>query len=67
LVEGASYGEIARRRGTSTRTIANQITAVFRRMRVSGRSELLLRLFACDAASETLAPPGLGQEVVSAS
>ena len=45
LVEGVSYAEIARRRGTSSRTIANQITAVFRRMKVSGRSELLLRLF----------------------
>lgn len=46
LIEGASYEDIARQRGTSTRTIANQITAVFRRMKVSGRSELLLRLFA---------------------
>jgi DNA-binding NarL/FixJ family response regulator len=45
LVEGHSYAEIARRRGTSARTIANQIAAGFRRLRVSGRSELLLRLF----------------------
>lgn len=45
LVTGQSYAEIARARGTSTRTIANQITAVFRRMGVSGRSELLQRLF----------------------
>lgn len=45
LIEGASYEEIALGRGTSTRTIANQITAVFRRMKVSGRSELMLRLF----------------------
>lgn len=45
LVEGLCYEEIARVRRTSTRTIANQITAVFRRMRVSGRSELLSRLF----------------------
>jgi DNA-binding NarL/FixJ family response regulator len=49
LVEGASYAQIARERGTSTRTIANQITAVFRRMKVSGRSELLLRLFSGEA------------------
>jgi DNA-binding NarL/FixJ family response regulator len=48
LIEGASYEDIARQRGTSTRTIANQVTAVFRRMKVSGRSELLLRLFADD-------------------
>jgi DNA-binding NarL/FixJ family response regulator len=45
LIEGVSYVQIAKRRGTSTRTIANQITAVFRRLKVSGRSELLLRLF----------------------
>ena len=65
LIEGAPYEEIAARRGTSTRTVANQITAVFRRLKVSGRSELLLRLFAgsVDARSatgsyyETIAPP----------
>ena len=45
LVEGLSYQEIARQRGTSTRTIANQISAVFRRLRVSGRNELVQRLF----------------------
>jgi DNA-binding NarL/FixJ family response regulator len=45
LVEGLSYAEIAAERGTSTRTIANQITAVFRRLRVSGRNELVQRLF----------------------
>jgi DNA-binding NarL/FixJ family response regulator len=66
LIEGQCYAEIAEHRGTSTRTIANQITAVFRRMRVSGRSELLQRLFFADAPSrslqvraplETIAPP----------
>lgn len=56
LVEGQSYSEIATKRGTSTRTIANQIAAVFRRMRVSGRSSLLLRLFDGDA----LGMPSLG-------
>jgi len=45
LVEGLSYVEIARARGTATRTIANQITAVFRRLHVSGRNELVQRLF----------------------
>lgn len=44
LVEGSTYAQIAEERGTSTRTIANQITAVFRRLRVSGRNELLQRL-----------------------
>lgn len=46
LIEGACYEDIAQMRGTSTRTIANQITTVFRRMKVSGRSELLTQLFA---------------------
>jgi DNA-binding NarL/FixJ family response regulator len=56
LVEGLSYIEIARRRGTSTRTIANQITAVFRRLRVSGRNELVQRLFFDDSLSSQTSP-----------
>lgn len=65
LIEGASYQEIARARGTSTRTIANQISAVFRRLHVSGRNELVQRLFRDEArnrtlhANETIVPPGL--------
>jgi DNA-binding NarL/FixJ family response regulator len=57
LVEGLSYGEIARRRGTSTRTIANQISAVFRRLQVSGRNELVQRLFFDETLSKTPRPP----------
>lgn len=45
LIEGHSYEEIAAQRATSVRTIANQVTAVFRRLRVSGRNELVQRLF----------------------
>jgi DNA-binding NarL/FixJ family response regulator len=48
LVEGQCYSEIAKARGTSERTVANQIAAVFRRLNASGRSELILRLFAAD-------------------
>jgi len=44
LLEGQHYVDIARHRGTSTRTVANQLAAVFRRMGVSGRSSLLRRL-----------------------
>jgi DNA-binding NarL/FixJ family response regulator len=44
LVEGRTYRDIARQRGTSTRTVANQISAVFRRLHVSGRNELVQRL-----------------------
>jgi len=44
LIEGASYAEIAAKRETSTRTVANQIASIFQRLRVSGRSELLASL-----------------------
>jgi DNA-binding NarL/FixJ family response regulator len=62
LVEGRSYAEIACSRRTSTRTVANQIAAAFRRLRVSGRGELLQRLFVLSgwvgsASSPTGAPP----------
>lgn len=56
LVEGKRYDEIATLRGTSTRTIANQITAVFRRMRSSGRNELLLRLFFAERLEPAIVP-----------
>jgi len=41
LVEGRNYKEIAESRGTSTRTVANQLAAAFRRLGVSGRCRLL--------------------------
>jgi len=52
-------------RGTSTRTVANQVTAVFRRLRVSGRNDLVQRLFLDEVvarqtvrpSAETLVPP----------
>ncbi len=52
LVEGDSYRDIADRRQTSTRTIANQISAVFRRLHVSGRNDLVQRLFAGEAPNQ---------------
>jgi DNA-binding NarL/FixJ family response regulator len=45
LVEGRCYAEISQERGTSLRTIANQVAGAFRRLGVSGRNELLQRLF----------------------
>lgn len=44
LLEGKSYAEIARQRGTSPRTIANQIAAVMGALRVSGRNGLISEL-----------------------
>lgn len=68
LIEGAPYEEIALHRGTATRTVANQVTAVFRRLKVSGRNELLLLLLASSAEGrsatgafyETLVPAADG-------
>lgn len=51
LVEGMTHSEIARRRGTAIRTVANQLASVFRRFRVSGRRELILRLFELGSSS----------------
>jgi len=56
LLEGCCYTEIAQRRRTSERTIANQIAGAFRRLRVSGRSELLQRLFALEGAVRPVPP-----------
>ena len=44
LVEGNGYDDISQRRGTTVRTIANQISSVFRKYRVSGRNELVCHL-----------------------
>jgi DNA-binding CsgD family transcriptional regulator len=44
LIEGHSYTEIAQLRGTSRRTVANQIASAFRQLGVSGRAELLCSL-----------------------
>jgi DNA-binding CsgD family transcriptional regulator len=41
LVEGKSTVEIGAARGTSTRTLANQIASIYRKLRVSGRRELV--------------------------
>ena len=69
IVEGWPYADIARHRGTSTRTIANQLTAVFRRLRVSGRRELILRLYqlCADAGAAHAAGSGLRRREVWAS
>ena len=40
LIAGLTNAEIARTRGTSARTIANQVAAIFRAYGVSSRAEL---------------------------
>lgn len=44
LIEGQNHVEIARQRGTSIRTVANQIASAYKKLRVSGRMELLCYL-----------------------
>jgi DNA-binding CsgD family transcriptional regulator len=55
LIDGASYADIAKSRATSTRTVANQITSAFRRLRIAGRMELLGMLAEHEVAPR---PPG---------
>jgi DNA-binding NarL/FixJ family response regulator len=58
LVEGLCYVDISLRRQTAVRTVANQISAVFRRFRVSGRNELVCHLMAASMRlSSSSAPP----------
>jgi DNA-binding CsgD family transcriptional regulator len=48
---GLSNAEIARRRGKSLRTIANQLASAYRKLGVSGRQEVLAQLnHGCGAA-----------------
>jgi DNA-binding CsgD family transcriptional regulator len=44
VLQGKPYVEIAERRQTSVRTVANQVAATFRRLNISGRGELLARV-----------------------
>ena len=44
VAAGASNAEIARLRGTSVRTVANQLASVFRKLGVRTRHELVLHI-----------------------
>jgi DNA-binding CsgD family transcriptional regulator len=44
LVLGDTNAEIARRRGSSVHTVANQVASIFRKLGVSTRAELVARL-----------------------
>lgn len=50
VVAGRSNREIARERGTSLRTVTNQVSAIFRKLDVRSRSELALLLAGGDHA-----------------
>ena len=44
VLEGMSNREIARHRGTSVRTAANQLASIYRKLNVSSRAELATML-----------------------
>jgi DNA-binding NarL/FixJ family response regulator len=44
IVRGLSNGQIAEARGTSERTVANQVATLFQRAGVESRAELVRRL-----------------------
>jgi DNA-binding NarL/FixJ family response regulator len=44
LLDGSSNAEIAEARGTSARTVANQIASLFRKMKVQSRGELFVMI-----------------------
>lgn len=48
LLEGCTYRQMASRRATSVRTIANQVSSVFKKLGVSGRFEVLRSALAGD-------------------
>jgi DNA-binding NarL/FixJ family response regulator len=48
LLEGMSNRAIALRRSVSERTVANQIAALLRKLRVASRTELVARFAATD-------------------
>jgi len=53
VLEGYANDTIARRRKVSVRTIANQISSIFRKLEVSGRNELLCALVRLEQAHFT--------------
>ena len=52
VFRGASNAEIARHRGASVKTIANQLDTIYRKLAVTSRAELVLLLRAGAAPSE---------------
>jgi DNA-binding CsgD family transcriptional regulator len=54
VIEGHPHDAIARRRGTSARTVANQLATAFRRLGISGRGSLMQYVLAAgDSLKET--------------
>jgi DNA-binding NarL/FixJ family response regulator len=45
LLEGYSNARIAKHRGTSERTVVNQVASIFKKARVASRTEFAARVF----------------------
>jgi DNA-binding CsgD family transcriptional regulator len=60
VVEGKSHAEICAKRGTSPRTVANQLNAIYRKLRVSGRRELMAVALSAAWVSPELSPSATG-------
>jgi DNA-binding NarL/FixJ family response regulator len=58
-IEGRCHASVAASRGTSLRTIANQLAAVFTKLKVSGRAELRAKAIRADASGWMVRPLGL--------
>jgi DNA-binding CsgD family transcriptional regulator len=56
LIAGSSNAEIARVRGTSVKTVANQLYAMYRKLGVSTREELVARLVDVDDVATEVDP-----------
>jgi DNA-binding CsgD family transcriptional regulator len=56
-IDGLSHAQIADLRGASTRTIANQLASVFRKLQVSGRFELMRALVCGNPTQEASTRP----------
>ena len=57
LLAGASNAEISRERGTSVRTVANQVAVIFRKYGVSSRGELAAKALATGIERDAPAGP----------
>lgn len=67
IFEGKSNEAIARERGTSARTVANQIASIFRKHGVASRCELVASYLAPPAAPPPPAAPAGRDEAAGAS
>lgn len=52
LIQGKSHAEICAERGTSPRTVANQLSSIYRKLGVSGRREFLTAILSQSSPAE---------------